>query len=230
MTDLAPPPAPAARPRLLYGHGFASSAGSRKGVALAAHFARRGLHLERLDLRRPNLEHLRLSAILGVVQDALGGPQDRAILFGSSLGGLAACRVAERDARVAALVLLAPAFRIVERWRQKMGADAYRAWEERDALEITDYATGRSTRVDFGFARDAEVVDAPGDGWPDVRVPTLIVQGRSDESVDPSLARVWSQDKPHVRLIEVDDGHELASSIDRIAAEADTFLVPWLGA
>ncbi len=32
-----------------------------------------------------------------------------------------------------------------------------------------------------------------------------------------------------MRLIEVDDGHELASSIDRIAAEGDTFLAPWLG-
>ena len=41
----------------------------------------------------------------------LGAERDRAVLFGSSLGGLTACRVAEDDARVCARVLLAPAFR-----------------------------------------------------------------------------------------------------------------------
>lgn len=224
-----PPLAGVAGPRLLYGHGFASSHASRKGVALEEHFGRRGLHLERLDLRRPSLEHLRLSAILRAIQEAIGGPADRAVLFGSSLGGLAACRVAERDPRVCALVLLAPAFRLVERWRARMGEEAWQRWRAEDGVDITDYATGRPSRVDFGFAEDAAVVDAPGDGWPDVRVPTLILQGRTDDTVDPGLARTWARGKRHVRLVEVDDGHELAASLPRIVAEADPWLVPWLG-
>ena len=53
-----------AGPRWLYLHGFASSPESAKARALAEHYAARGIDLERLDLRLPSFEHLRLSAIV----------------------------------------------------------------------------------------------------------------------------------------------------------------------
>ena len=115
-------------PKHLYRHGFASGKDSTKGVAIAAHLAARGLDLERLDLRVPSFEHLRLSAMLDVVGRAIGGPDDRAILLGSSLGGLTAARLAERDARVSALFLLAPAFQLVTRWRARVGEAEWPAW------------------------------------------------------------------------------------------------------
>src|SRR5688572_14095297 len=118
------PPAPTA-PRFLYLHGFASGPASKKGVALAQHFAGLGVELERLDLRVPSLEHLRTSAMIQTTIAAIGGPRDRAVIFGSSLGGLTACRVAEVDPRVCALVLMAPAFRLAERWRRRLGEEAY---------------------------------------------------------------------------------------------------------
>ncbi|MBV9947209.1 MAG: alpha/beta fold hydrolase [Myxococcales bacterium] len=120
------PSAPAG-PRWLYLHGFASGPSSAKGTRLAEHYARRDVRLERLDLRRPSMEHLRLSAMIAHVRDAIGDARDRAVVFGSSLGGLTAARVAEEDARVCALVLLAPAFRIAERWRARLGPE----WEQR---------------------------------------------------------------------------------------------------
>lgn len=101
---------PRAAPTWLYLHGFASGPESSKGRALAAHYAAAGVELRRLNLRLPSLEHLRLSAMIAAVKEAIGGAHDRAVIFGSSLGALAACRVAEEDARVGALVLLAPAF------------------------------------------------------------------------------------------------------------------------
>src|SRR4051794_39234161 len=109
--------------RFLYLHGFASGPRSKKGMAFAEHYAQRGVELDRLDLRVPSLAHLRLSAMLDTVAAAIGGPEDRAIAIGSSLGGLTAARVAERDPRVEALVLLAPAFQLIARWRQLPGFD-----------------------------------------------------------------------------------------------------------
>jgi pimeloyl-ACP methyl ester carboxylesterase len=224
-----PPPAGEAGPRYLYLHGFASGPGSAKGVALSARFARLGVTLERLDLRQPSLERLRLSAMMATVEAAIGGPRDRAVLFGSSLGGLTAARVAERDPRVCALVLLAPAFRFIERWPARLGEAAWRAWRESGWLEITDYASQRPARVDFGFTEDAGAIDAGSDGWPDVRVPTLVVHGQHDPVVDVALSRRFAAGKRHVRLIEADDGHELAASIDLIFDEARAFLRPLLG-
>src|SRR5262245_29129985 len=215
-------------PRWLYIHGFASGPDSFKGVALAEHYRARGITLSRLNLRLPSFEHLRLSAMIDAVRAELGGQRDRAVLLGSSLGALTACRVAEADARVCALVLLAPAFRLFERWRQRLGEEGWRAWQQEGWLETDDYAEKRRSRVDFGFVLDAQAIDERSGGWPDVRVPTLIIHGTADTVVDVGLSRTWAAGKRHVRLVEVDDGHELAASLPRIKAEADAFLAGFL--
>ena len=219
-------------PRFLYLHGFASGPESSKGRALAAHFETKGLHLDRLNLRVPSFEHLRLSAMIRETRDrisggASGGDRDRAVLFGSSLGGLTAARTAEEDPRVSALVLLAPAFRIIERWRMRLGDEAWNRWRETGWMETEDYGEKRMSRVDYAFAEEAEQIDARSSGWPDVRVPTLIVHGVNDPVVDVNLSRTWAHGKRHVRLVEVDDGHELGASIERIKAESDRFLTPY---
>jgi pimeloyl-ACP methyl ester carboxylesterase len=218
-----------AGPRGLYLHGFASGPGSTKARALAEHYARRGVDLERLDLRRPSLEHLRLGAMTEHVAARIGEARDRAVLFGSSLGGLTACRVAERDARVCALVLLAPAFALAAGWRRRLGEDGWNAWRTSGWIETHDHATGGTARVDFGFVEELERVDAEDGGFPDVRVPTLIVHGVHDETVGVERSRAFARGKRHVRLVEVDDGHELTTSLPRIEAEADAFLAGFLG-
>jgi hypothetical protein len=195
-------------------------------MAVAAHFAKKGVFVERLNLRVPSFENLRLSSIIEATRGALGGDRDRAVLFGSSLGGLAACRVAESDARVFALVLLAPALGIATRWRTRQGGESWRAWEQTGWLETFDFAEGKMGRVDFGFGLDVEALEKKGD--PDVRVPTLILHGRRDETVDIDLSRAWAAGKRHVKLVELDDGHELTASIPRILREAEAFLAPLL--
>ncbi|HEX9100745.1 MAG TPA: YqiA/YcfP family alpha/beta fold hydrolase [Polyangia bacterium] len=216
-------------PRWLYCHGFASGPRSHKGVELAARFAARGVELERLDLRVPSLERLSFAAMQAVVVRAIGGARDRAVVFGSSLGGLTAARVAEADARVCALVLLAPAFRLAERWRTRLGADEWRKWESSGWLDIHDYAEDRPARVSFDFIRELDALDAGWPDMPDVRVPTLIVHGSRDDTVDPQLSRDFARGKSWVRLVEVDDGHELAQSLARIGDEAENFLRGFLG-
>lgn len=216
-------------PRFLYGHGFASGRESTKGRAIAAHFDALGVRVERLDLRVPSFEHLRLSAMIDVVTRAIGGESDRAVLMGSSLGGLTVARVAERDPRACALVLLAPAFRIVSRWRERLGEERLRTWQTSDRLEVDDHATGGKSVVDFGFMAELERLE-PTVGprsLPDVRVPTLVIQGSRDDVVDPVHAREFAATRPHVRLIELDDGHELTASISRIVSEIHKFLVPF---
>jgi pimeloyl-ACP methyl ester carboxylesterase len=224
----------AAGPRWLYLHGFASGPSSAKGTRIAAHYAAKGVAMARLDLRRPSMEHLRLSTMIAHVREAIGAPEDRAVLFGSSLGGLTAARVAERDARVCALVLLAPAFGMAQRWRARVGEAAFEEWRATGWLETKDHAKGGMARVDFGFWEDAAQVDADADadaaagGSPDVRVPTLIVHGVRDDVVPVEGSRAWAAGKRHVRLVEVDDGHELVASLDLVIREADSHLSSFL--
>jgi alpha-beta hydrolase superfamily lysophospholipase len=175
------------------------------------------------------MEHLRASAMMAHTRERIGGEWDRAVLIGSSLGGLIAARVAEVDARVGALILMAPAFGIIARWRARMGALEWNAWQERGWLEVDDWANGGKVRVDFGFVRDLELVDAMSPKSPDVRVPTLVLHGTRDDTVGIESSRAWAAGKRNVTLIELDDDHELTTSLPLILAEAERFLAPWLG-
>ena len=118
---------------------------------------------------------------------------------------------------------------MAERWRARLGDDEWRAWETSGSLDIHDYAEDRPARVHFDFIRELAALDGAGDGWPDVRVPTLIVHGTRDDSVDPQLSRDFARQKPWVRLVEVDDGHELTQSLARIGDEAEDALRGFLG-
>lgn len=207
--------------RHLYLHGFGSGPSSFKGVAFAEHYAAKGIAIERLNLRVPSLEHLRVSQMIATAQAALGAPDDTAILFGSSLGALTAARVAAKDPRVTRLVLLAPAFRLIDRWREMLGP-ALDEWRETGWREFMDYTTKQMTRIDFGFMEDAVLVEADGD--PDVRVPTLIIHGTNDETVPIEHARRFAASRANVEMIELPDGHELIASLPRILAEVDRFL------
>jgi len=202
--------------QLLYCHGFASGPRSAKGLAFEAHFAARGQTIQRLDLRVPSLEHLRLSAMIDVVHHAI--TSERAVVIGSSLGGLTAARVAERDPRVVALVLMAPAFQLIQRWKQRTD---WEAWRYSGWLDIHDFAENKPARVDFGFARDAQMVDA---GFPKVHVPTLVFHGTKDDTVSIDMSREFVTTHPTARLVELDDGHELIASIPTILAGSDEFL------
>ena len=75
--------------------------------------------------------------------------------------------------------------------------------------------------IDFGFVEDVEAVDV---GYPDVRVPTLILHGVKDDVVPIERSRTFAADKPWVRLVELPNGHELVASIPTLLAESEAFL------
>ena len=209
--------------QVLYLPGFATGPSSVKARAFIEHYGKRGVTVESLDLRRPSFEHLRLSAMIDHVRSAIHG---KAVLIGSSLGGITAARVAERDDRVQAIVLLAPAFRFVDRWRAQLGTE-WDDWQRTGWREVYDYETGDSAKVDFGFMEDAMAIYAK---LIDLKTPALILHGRNDETVSIEYSRTFARDKPNVELVELDDGHQLLASIPALLSESDRFLAPFLAA
>ena len=196
-------------PAWLYLHGFASSPASTKARAFEAWGKARDVAIDALDLRVPSFENLRFSAMKARVRAAIDAS--------AAPGPTSSAR---------AVLAMAPAFRLADRWKSQMTTEAWEAWRRDGFLAVDDHATKQKARVDFGFVEELERLDV---GFPDVRVPVLIVHGRADEVVDIDRSRAFARRKRHVRLVEVDDGHELGASIPRILAEAEAFLRPFLG-
>jgi pimeloyl-ACP methyl ester carboxylesterase len=100
----------------------------------------------------------------------------------------------------------------VERWR-------------REGLETMHFATSRNRRLGWQFFEDARKLPA----FPEVRVPALCIAGMRDETVPFEDVKAFVDRTPTARLVPVDDGHDLARSLDVILREARTFLAPFTG-
>jgi pimeloyl-ACP methyl ester carboxylesterase len=206
--------------RLLYLHGFASSPDSRKGVAFERYLTPKGFEVERLDMRLPQREKLRVSAMIAATLEAIGDDR-RVVLVGSSLGGLVAAHVASRHAAVVALVLMAPAFGFAARWAESLGPERLAAWRDGERLEVEDHAGGAPLGIDYGFYEDARKVDH---GFPPLPAATLVFHGRHDDVVPLEGSRRLAVAQPAVRLVELDDDHALTESIDAICEQSYVFL------
>ncbi|MBL8718475.1 MAG: alpha/beta hydrolase [Myxococcales bacterium] len=204
---------------VLYAHGFASGPLSSKGRAVKAHCEARGVGCTLLDLRVPDRDRLRLSAMIATTLAAL--PEGPVLGVGSSLGGLTMAHAAQRDRRLARVLLLAPAFRVAERWRGRLGESEWARWQRDGVYAYDDHTGGPPLAVDFGFIEDCAAVDTD---FPVIAQPVTVIHGQRDATVDPELSRIFAARTPHARLVEVDDDHQLLSSIPRILAELDALL------
>ena len=208
--------------RYAYIHGFASSSMSRKGLYLRELFRGRGLELELPDLNVPSFETMTISAILAALnaRDArAGGDGFSWQLVGSSLGGYVAARWAElRPDRVERLVLLCPGLDMAARWPALLGEETFARWEAEGAIELPD-GEGVPRPLHWGFMEDMRTHPA----YPEPTCPVLILHGRRDEVVSVDLSRSYAAARPHVRLVELDDDHSLAGSLQPIAREIRTF-------
>jgi uncharacterized protein len=205
----------------LYLHGFASGPSSRKARALHDAFAAQGVHLEVPDLTPggDGFEKSTPLTMLGVAQGVLGTAPGPHALIGSSLGGYLSALQASADSRIARLVLLAPAFRLFERWNERLTAAQLGDWQA-GGLEVDHHATLDRRRLGWRFHEVASGLPP----FPEVRIPALVIAGSRDDTIPLADIEAWVARTPTARLIVVDDGHELTGSLGLIEREAFDFL------
>jgi pimeloyl-ACP methyl ester carboxylesterase len=208
---------------ILYLHGFASGPASVKGLALERRFAAIGVPLRRVDLTpgEQGFERSTPLTMLAEAERALDGDPGVRFVMGSSLGGLLAAALAARRPRVERLVLLAPAFRLHERWIARTAPGELARWRA-GGLEVDHFASGRRRRLGWAFLEEAARLPP----FPAVAAPALCLAGRRDELVPLADVEAFVALAPATRrLVALDDGHELIASIDRIFEEARAFLL-----
>jgi pimeloyl-ACP methyl ester carboxylesterase len=209
---------------LLYLHGFASGPSSHKARVLSGRFAALGIEMEIPDLTpgEDGFERSSPSSMLAVAEAALARGHPPHAIVGSSLGGYLAALAASRDPSIERLVLMAPAFRLFERWERRLSAEELSTWR-REGLETMHFASGRRRRIGWQFFESARTQPA----FPVVRVPTLCIAGARDETVPLADVEAFVARTEAARLVTVDDGHDLAASLDLIFEEARAFVSPF---
>ena len=205
---------------ILYLHGFASGPSSTKGRALEERFATLGIPFHRADLT-PGDQGFEHSTPITMLAEAerLVAAHRPAVLMGSSLGGWLSAVIASRVPSIERVFLLAPAFRLHERWRAKVTPEDERRWRA-EGLLVDHHVTGTKRRLAWQFMEDAATLPA----YPEVKVPALCFAGRRDELVPLADVERFVAMTPGARLVALDDGHELVASIGRIFEEARAFL------
>lgn len=207
--------------RFIWLHGFASSPQSSKGQFMRQRLEERGAHLVLPDLNEPSFFELTVTRMLGQIDVLTQGSNDPIVLFGSSLGGFtAATWAAKKPGRVAALVLLAPAFDLGPRWTERMPKADLAGWRATGRYPFDHYARGRKEDLSIRFLDDALTYDS----FPLPDCPTLVIQGTLDDTVDPSLAREFVRRAPNATLVELEQGHELNADLPGLWRIIDGFL------
>lgn len=209
--------------QVLYLHGFASSAQSKKAAYFAERLRPFGVSLRCPDFNEPDFESLTLTRMIGQVERELAGmPGGPVALIGSSLGAVVAIHVAGRaPARVDRLVLLAPALMFGKEGHRFLSRERVEEWRRTGTLEVYHYADDAMRRLDWRFYEDGLQYDV---FRVSLHQPVLIFQGLRDESVDHVDVERYSSARPNVTLTLLDDDHQLMASLPRIWTDTAAFL------
>jgi hypothetical protein len=195
----------------LYLHGFGSGPATAKGTALGRRLAGALDSYAIPDLEAGDFFTLTMDRILARAEDAVAAlPVDGApvLLIGSSLGGFSAALLAAqgRVARVAGLLLIAPAFGFPERWAEILGEQGLADWRRTGQRLFHHYAADRELPLGSAFLESCLAL--PSLPLPP-EIPVVIVHGRRDETVDWRFSRRYADQDGNIEFHLVDGDHRL---------------------
>ena len=198
----------------IYLHGFASGPSSNKAKAFKNRFEDLNIPLHIPDLQQGDFENLTLTGQIELVQGIIDKNKGQSFaLIGSSMGGYLASLIAQTRESVQALFLMAPGFNFLNRWRKKL--DISKTTDE--LIPVFHYRYNKEVRLNTYLFRDAETWES----LPlDRKIPTFIVHGLHDETIDIEESRNFVRKKSFCSLKELDSDHGLLSCIDSIIEDS----------
>jgi len=213
--------------RVVYLHGFASSPQSSKARFFEGKFAQAGVAFEAPQLDEGEFRDLTISGQILVVGNAVSAHREKLakgeplVLMGSSLGGYLAALYAERHPEaVDRLVLIAPAFGFLMRWRARLSIKEIEQWKREGSIPIYHYGSKTEQRLGYQFLEDATQYDAV----PDFHQRALILHGTEDTVVPSQVSRDFALEHTRVRLALFKSGHELTDVLEGLWRETSVFL------
>ena len=205
----------------IYLHGFASSLASKKAQYLRDRFASVGINLNIPDLNQGDFSHLTLTRQLEQLESEFPTVSKPIVVIGSSFGGLTAAWLAEQNLCVEQLILLAPAFNFLSEWFLKLGTETLNQWKDQGNLSVYHYAENRNLPLHYQFFED---LSQYSDQQLQREIPTLIIHGIEDEIIPIQASRNYAEQRPWVKLIELNSDHLLDNVLEKIWQEIQRVL------
>ena len=213
-------------PHLIYCHGFASGPQTTsKGQALREQLGAAVSSMHIPDLQGEDFFTLTIDGMVERLLACIAAlPADGApvVLAGSSLGAWLCAwlasdsSIANFSQRIAGLILVAPAFGFVSRWREMLGDDGVAAWRAAGQRDFFHYRSGSELALGVGFLDSCSgLPDCPAP----TTLPTLVIHGRRDEVASWRTALAYAEGCTAASFHLLDEGH----SVDSLAAT--TFLI-----
>lgn len=175
------------------------------------------------DLNLPNFREMTITAQIEAMTELRNTIAAPITLIGSSMGGLLAALLAkDKIEQVDKLILLAPGFGIKGRWRELVGEEAMKAWQDSGFRQYYHFAADKNLDLHWGFIEDLHQYETE---HLKVEIPTLVLHGMLDETVPINNSRAFREEnKGLVDLIELNDGHELTNSLEHMWSASVKFL------
>ena len=201
----------------IYLHGFASGPNSSKAQAFKKRFEKLNITFHVPDLQEDDFENLTLSRQIRLVQNIIDrGKTKKFGLIGSSMGGYLASLIGQTRDSVKALYLMAPGFNFLNRWRETLNLSK----STQDLIPVFHYRYNKKVLLNTYLFRDAET-------WESLpfkrKIPTLIVHGLHDKTVNILESRNFVSKHPGCELKELDSDHGLLSCMDWIVEDCLRF-------
>jgi hypothetical protein len=180
-----------------------------------------GVPLTVPDLEAGDFKHLTISRQLQVIEKTLNSsPGTTFALIGSSMGGYLAALTAQIRPDVKAAYLMCPGFNFIKRWRSAALSGEIHKEGETELIRVFNYRYNKTMELDLGIFKDAEK-------WEGIKydkpVPTRIVHGINDETVDIAESRNFTQNHPWATLEELNSDHGLLSHLEWIIEDCIDF-------
>ena len=180
-----------------------------------------GLSLSVPDLEGGDFKHLTISRQLRIIEETLDSfPGASFALIGSSMGGHLAALAAQIRPEVKGAYLMCPGFNFIKRWRSTALSGEIHREGGADLIRVFNYRYNKTMELDLGIFEDAEKWEAVKYEKP---VPTRIVHGIHDDTVDIGESRNFARNHPWASLKEVDSDHGLLSHLDWILGDCVNF-------
>ena len=201
----------------IYLHGFASGPNSNKANAFKKRFEELKIPIYVPDLQENDFENLTLSRQVKLIQSIIDDKKDKEFgLIGSSMGGYLATLTAQTRDTIKAIYLMAPGFNFLQRWKKKLE----NSQDMGPLIPVFHYRYNKEVFLNTNLFIDAEL-------WQsfslEKNIPTKIVHGLHDDTVDIQESRNFVSSHPWCHLTELDSDHGLLSSIDWIIEDCINF-------